>query len=73
MQNDYLNNKKFYSENNDNYAKPKIQHIFNSKKVDVNKLLNRVKIEKKEDIKKNWILAGLIISVVSIIGIVIIL
>ena len=35
MQNDYLNNKKFYSENNDNYTKPKIQHTFNSKKVDM--------------------------------------
>jgi len=61
MQNDYLNNKKFYSENNDNY-----------KKVNINKLLNKLKIKKKKNIKENWIFAGLIISVISITGIVII-
>jgi hypothetical protein len=76
MQNDYLNNKKKYDSNI--HKKFPIKNKFksnftNSKKVnivDINKLLNKVKIEKKNQKKEKLILFAVALLVVSIGGII---
>ena len=59
MKNDYLNNKKKYSSYRDlkNLDK-KLQNSI-PKNVDINKLLNRVKIKEKTIKRENWIMFGL--------------
>ena len=61
MQNDYLSNKKKYISNIEfkNYQK-KNQYPIEHKKVDINNLLNRIKLDQKKKIKDNFIYMGLI-------------
>ena len=73
MQNDYLNNKKIYYKNNINLKKSRIQNSFDTKKVNINELLNRVKNEKKNKIKENWILVSVLLGVISVTGFIAIL
>ena len=70
MQNDYLNNKKNF------YLKIKTEkpsQDYHSSKpiiVDINKLLNRVKLDRKKNIKKIFFKFGLISAFTIFIGIV---
>ena len=73
MQNDYLNNKKIYYKSNINLKKSRIQNSFDTKKVNINELLNRVKNEKKNKIKENWILVSVLLGVISVTGFIAIL
>jgi hypothetical protein len=70
MNNDYLNNKKFYylSKNRDRNirAHPIINNKKKLTKVNINTLLNRVKINEVKKRKENFILFFVSISVVSI-------
>lgn len=71
MQNDYLNNKKKYLIKNLEEKKPQVQSTINTKKkVDINKLLNRVRIEKKNKKKENLVIVGLVSFVICVIGII---
>jgi hypothetical protein len=71
MQNDYLNNKKKYSIKNLDEKKSQVQFKINNKtKVDINKLLNRVKIEQKNKKKENLAIIGLVCSAIFVIGII---
>ena len=69
MQNDYLNNKNFYNQKVDkkyvvkSYKKKKIQNV------DINKLLNRVKNNEKNEKKKSFILFGLATVLVGLVSI----
>ena len=70
MQNDYLNNKKNY-DSKIKIEKPSQDHQ-RSKPiiVDINKLLNRVKLDRKKNIKKNFFKFGFICAFTIFIGIV---
>ena len=68
MKNDYLNNKIKYSLNADLNTTHKLQKIIKSNNVDINKLLNRLKIDQRNKKKENLILTSLISSVLLIIG-----
>ena len=71
MQNDYLNNKKDFFVKDSIEKKPISPKKLSPKsKVDINKLLNRVKIEKKMKKKQNLIISALVGSVIGIIGII---
>tara|TARA_E500000178_G_scaffold297917_1_gene304836 strand:+ start:220 stop:462 length:243 start_codon:yes stop_codon:yes gene_type:complete len=77
MQNDYLHNKKKHSSENlekeskkDNYLKFDKKNLDQKNKVDINKLLNRVKVDRKKKNKENLIIAGLVCLVVALIGII---
>ena len=69
MKNDYLNNKKKYDSNIKKEYKLK-NEIFSvslkSKNVDINSLLNRVKIIEKDQKKENFILLGWVCLVFSV-------
>ena len=69
MLNDYLNNKKNYILN-----KPKKNYFsefktLKSKKIDINVLLNKVKVEEKNKKKENLILFALTFFVFGVMGI----
>jgi hypothetical protein len=67
MQNDYLNNKKNYI--TENIEKEKISHktkVSQKNKVDINKLLNRVRSEKKIKNEQNLIITGLVLLAIAI-------
>ena len=65
-----LHNKKIHNSKKNN--KPLIRDYKTSKviSVDINTLLNRVKLEKKNRLKENVILVGLAILVVGVVGII---
>ena len=74
MQNDYLSNKKFFKslyevesikQNRQNHS----NHSIKSKRVDINNLLNRVKLEKKNKKKENILIFSAIFLIVSVFGI----
>jgi ribosomal silencing factor RsfS len=68
MLNDYLSNKKkfIFNQNKKNsYSK----HNTISRNVDINKLLNRIKISKKNEKKESWVLIGLATLIVGVMGI----
>ena len=71
MINDYLNNKKdfFTKKTNDNKITRQLK-LSPKSKVDINKLLNRVKVEKKKKRKENLVIIGLVGCVITIIGII---
>ena len=71
MINDYLNNKKdfFKKKTNDNKITRQLK-LSPKSKVDLNKLLNRVKVEKKKKRKENLVIIGLVGCVITIIGII---
>jgi|TARA_B110000238_G_C15908404_1_gene345134 hypothetical protein len=62
MQKTYFYNNKFFSENKDKKKIVSSHHIKSKINVDINKLLNRVKIEKKNENKKKVIFYSSIIS-----------
>lgn len=70
MNNDYLNNKKFFYLNKNRDRNIRAHPIINNKKkltkVNINTLLNRVKINKEKKRKENFILFFVTIGVVSI-------
>ena len=65
MQKTYFHNNKSISENNDQTKTISIQNIGLKDNVDINKLLNRVKIEKKNENKKQVIFYTSTILVLS--------
>ena len=65
MQNDYLNNKKRYTLDKLQKSYPTIKQS-SIKSVDINKLLNRVKIEKLNKKKENLVLATILLCIFSI-------
>jgi hypothetical protein len=70
MQNDYLSNKNIYTSNK--HKKYFSQNHIKLKKksnVDINKLLNSVKINERNKKKESWILFGLATLIVSVMGI----
>ena len=69
--NDYLNNKKefFTKKSNDNEVTKQLK-LSPKSKVDINKLLNRVKVEKKKKKKENLVIIGLVGCAITIIGII---
>ena len=71
MINDYLNNKKdfFTKKTNDNKITRQLK-LSQKSKVDINKLLNRVKIEKKKKRKENLVIIALVGCAITIIGII---
>ena len=73
MKNDYLSNKKKYSLDYDNEYELKTKLISKPKIVDVNVLLNKVKIKEKKLKVENLIVLSIIVLVISTIGIVLIL
>ena len=62
----------FNGENKED-EKSRIQNSFDTKKVNINELLNRVKNEKKNKIKENWILISVLLGVISVTGFIAIL
>ena len=70
MQNDYLINKKRYDLDQKKIILSNPRNSVRSKIVDVNKLLNRIKLNEKKDHKENLILFSLISVVIGIIGII---
>ena len=66
MQKSYFHNNKSISENNNQTKNISIQNIYQKSNVDINRLLNRVKIEKKNDIKKNIFFYSTITLMLSI-------
>jgi len=69
MKNDYLSNKKNYKINKLNKYHSQKYNIIKSKNVDINRLLNSVKINEKNKKKENFILFGLATLVISAMGI----
>jgi len=65
MQKTYFHNNKSISENDNLVKNISIQNIDQKINVDINKLLNRVKIEKKNDAKKKFIFYTSTILVLS--------
>ena len=66
MQKSYFHNNKSISENNNQTKNIYIQNIDQKSNVDINKLLNRVKIERKNDIKKKIFFYSTITLILSI-------
>ena len=56
MQNDYLNNKKKINQKKETKNTVQINSLSKKKTVDINKLLNRVKIKKNQKQKKKLLL-----------------
>jgi hypothetical protein len=69
MQNDYLNNKKNYSLNHLKINYPIKQKILKPKNVDINELLNGVKINEKNKKKERLVFFGLATLLVGVMGI----
>lgn len=61
MQKNYFHNKKLYEENVNIKRKIKTQYSNKKITVDINKLLNRVKIDKRKELKKKIIFFSTII------------
>lgn len=72
MQNDYLNNKKSYYSNRHRAEKNQKNKNLKSSVVDINILLNRIKITKKNKKKENLFLLGIASLAISVVGIVVI-
>lgn len=53
MQKIYFHDNKHISEKNDQKKAISVEQINQKRRVDINKLLNRVRIEKKDETKKN--------------------
>ena len=71
MQNDYLSNKKKINLNNEIKFLPLTQKDLKVSIVDINKLLNRVKIEEKNKVKKNLIIVAFLSFIISIFGLIV--
>ena len=65
MQKTYFHNNKHISEKNDQKKAITVEQIKQKRRVDVNKLLNRVRIEKKNENKRKIIFYSSIILTIS--------
>ena len=65
MQKTYFHDNKHISEKNDQKKTITVEQIKQNRRVDINKLLNRVRIEKKNENKKRIIFYSLIILSIS--------
>ena len=65
MQKNYFHDNKHVSEKNDQKKVITVEQIKQKRRVDINKLLNRVRIEKKNENKKRIIFYSLIILSIS--------
>ena len=65
MQKIYFHDNKHISEKNDQKKAITVEQIKQKRRVDINKLLNRVRIEKKNENKKRIIFYSLIILSIS--------
>ena len=68
MLNDYLSNKKKFIFNQ-NKKNSYSMHNTISRNVDINKLINEIKISKKNEKKESWVLIGLATLIVGVMGI----
>ena len=68
MQKMYFHNNKSIDQNINTNKLSKVQHIGEKQIVDINKLLNRVKINKKNEIKQKIIFYSLSILGLSLLG-----
>ena len=66
MPKSYFHNNKFNYESKDKNIPTPVQYINQKRNVDINKLLNQIKIEKKNAIKKQIIFYSLVILALSI-------
>jgi len=64
----YFHNKKSIDQNINTKRLSEAQHIGERQVVDINKLLNRVKIDQKNDTKRKIIFYGLVILGLSLLG-----
>ena len=65
MQKTYFHDNKHISEKNDQKKDISVEQINQKKRVDINKLLNRVRIEKKDENKRKIIFYSSIILTIS--------
>ena len=65
MQKNFFHDSKHISEKNDQKKAITVEQIKQKRRVDINKLLNRVRIEKKNENKKRIIFYSLIILSIS--------
>ncbi len=68
MPNNYFHNKKLTNENEDKIKSSQLTNTYLKKTVDINILLNRVKIEKKIETKRRVILFSFVILLVGLFG-----
>jgi len=68
MKNIYIYNKKLIDQNIDTKKLSEVQHKNKKQAVDINKLLNRVKIEQKNETKRKIIFYSLTIFGLSLMG-----
>ena len=65
MQKNYFHNSKHISEKNDQKKAISVEQINQKRKVDINKLLNRVRLEKKSETKKNILVYCLVVLAIG--------
>ena len=65
MQKIYFHDNKHISEKNDQKKAISVEQINQKRKVDINKLLNRVRLEKKSETKKNILVYCLAVLVIG--------
>ena len=65
MQKTYFHDNKHISEKNDQKKAISVEQINQKRKVDINKLLNRVRFEKKSETKKNILVYCLAVLVIG--------
>ena len=64
----YFHNDKSIDQNINTKRLPEAQHVNEKQVVDINKLLNRVKIDQKNETKRKIIFYSLVILVLSLLG-----
>ena len=65
MQKTYFHDNKHISEKNDQKKAISVEQINLKRKVDINKLLNRVRLEKKSETKKNILVYCLVVLAIG--------
>ena len=65
MQKIYFHDNKHISEKNDQKKAISVEQINQKRKVDINKLLNRVRLEKKSETKKNILVYCLVVLAIG--------
>ena len=73
MSNNYFHNNKSANKNEDKIKSPQMSNTNLKKTVNINILLNRVKIEKKTETKRQIVLFSFVILLVGLFGILIII
>ena len=64
----YFHNDKSIDQNINTKRLSEVQHVSEKQVVDINKLLNRVKIDQKNEIKRKFIFYSLTILTLSLLG-----